>query len=136
VTGARWVQKDVLDAHKDAQLRVYAVWFDMVEGDARDRWPPELLTDRRVVHFWDEERTVGRFFARRTQSEEMENALTPNSNGLGQAVLWDSYLVFGPESRWEDEPGGIRRWGRTINRTRQGLLDAVNALLAAPGGTK
>ena len=130
------MQKDVLDPHKDADLRVYAVWFNMVEGDSRDRWSPELLTDRRVVQFWDEEKTVGRFFAPRTQSEEMENALAPNSSGLGQAVLWDSYLVFGPESRWDEAPGGIRRWGRTILRTRQDLVNAVTALLAAPGGTK
>ena len=130
------MQKDVLDAHKDADLRVYAVWFNMVEGDARDRWSPELLTDKRVVHFWDEEKTVGGFFAPRTQSEEMENTLAPNSSGLGQAVLWDSYLVFGPESKWDNGPSGIRRWGRTIVRTRKDLADAVNVLLAAPGGTK
>ena len=122
--------------HKKADLRVYAVWFNMVEGDARERWSAELLTDKRVVHLWDEQKTVGRFFAPTTQSEEMENALAPNSNGLGQAVLWDSYLVFGPESRWEDRPSGIRRWGRTILRTRKDLADTVNALLAAPAGTK
>ena len=130
------MQKEILDAHKDTNLRVYAVWFNMVEGDARDRWSPELLTDKRVVQFWDEDKTVGRLFAPRTQSEEMENALAPNSSGLGQAVLWDSYLVFGPESRWDDGPSGIRRWGRTILRTRRDLAEAVSAVLAPPGGTK
>jgi len=130
------VQKEILDAHRDSDLRVYAVWFNMVEGDARDRWSPELLTDRRVVHFWDEGKTVGAFFAPRTQSEEMEQALAPNSSGLGQAVLWDSYLVFGPESKWDNGPSGIRRWGRTILRTRNDLGEAVKGLLTAPGVSK
>jgi hypothetical protein len=130
------VQKAVLDAHADADLRVYAVWFNMVEGDSREGWSPKLLTDKRVTHLWDEDRTVGTFFGPRTQTEEMENALAPNSSGLGQAILWDSYLIFGPESRWDEGPSGIRRWGRTILRTQKSLAEAVIDLVGAPAGAK
>ena len=130
------MQKEVLERQPKADLRVYAIWFNMVETDAREKWHFELLPDRRVQHFWDEEKVVGRWFAPRTQSEEMENALEPNASGLGQAVLWDSYLVYGPESRWGDGPSGIRRWGRTVLRTREGLRTAVDALLGASTSTK
>ena len=122
------MQKEILEPRGKADLRVYAVWFNMVEGDDRSRWSRELLTDHRVAHFWDEERVIGRWFAPRTQSEEMEGALAPNSSGLGQPVLWDVYLVFGPESRWDAGPSGVRRWGRTILRTREQLRQAVDAL--------
>ena len=130
------MQKEILEPRANSDLRVYAVWFNMVEGDAREHWRADLLPDRRVAHFWDEERVIGTWFAPRTQSEEMESALAPNSTGLGQAVLWDSYLVFGPESRWDEGPGGIRRWGRTILRTQGQLRDAVDALVTTPPGTK
>ena len=130
------MQKEILEPHAKSDLRVYAVWFNMVEGDAREHWRADLLPDRRVAHFWDEARVIGTWFAPRTQSEEMEKALTANASGLGQPVLWDAYLVFGPESRWDDGPAGIRRWGRTILRTREGLREAVDALLGAATATK
>ena len=130
------MQKEILEPRAKSDLRVYAVWFNMVIGDARERWRADLLPDRRVAHFWDEERVIGTWFAPRTQSEEMEKALTPNANGLGQPVLWDAYLVFGPESRWDDGPSGIRRWGRTIVRTREGLREAVDALLGTSTRSK
>ena len=134
--GARWVQKEILEPRAGlADLRVYAVWFNMVESDARENWPKELLTDPRVTHFWDEARIVGRWFAPRTLTEEMQAALAPNSSGLGQQVLWDCYLVFGPESRWDDGPSGVRRWGRTILRTREHLRQEIDALAGAATGT-
>ena len=126
--GARWVQKEILERHAKADLKIYAVWFNMVETDTRDGWSAELLTDRRVTHYWDEDRVVGTWFAPRMLNEEMENALAPNSIGLGQPILWDAYLVFGPASRWDEGPSEIRRWGRTIVRTREQLREAVDAL--------
>jgi len=53
------VQQDLLERNSDPALRVYAVWFNMYPGDARGKWPAELLTDHRVVHYWDERRLLG-----------------------------------------------------------------------------
>ncbi|MEO6214226.1 MAG: hypothetical protein ABIP65_11420 [Vicinamibacterales bacterium] len=130
------MQKEILEPHAKSDLRVYAVWFNMVDGDSRQRWPADLLTDRRVTHFWDEEKTVGRWFAPRMDTAEMEAARAPDSSGLGQPVLWDAYLVYGPEARWDDEPTALRRWGRTILRTQSHLRDAVTALHGKPAGTR
>jgi len=108
---------------------VYAVWFSMYPTDLRERWPADVLTDSRVVHFWDEPKSVGRWYGERFQ--QIESRVAPGSSGLGGAILWDAYLVYGPESRWEDSPTGLRRWGRTIVRTQEALREAVTELLSA-----
>ena len=104
-------------------MRVYAVWFDMVPGDARSRWPRDLLTDGRVEHFWDEEKTVGTWYARRAAS--LRDQLTPESNWNDADVLWDSYLLYGADARWQDDeaPTGLILWGRTIVAARRSLLE-------------
>jgi len=48
-----------LAKNPSAKLRVYAVWFNMYRGDERSKWPSDLLTDPRVVHFWDEQKVDG-----------------------------------------------------------------------------
>jgi hypothetical protein len=54
----------------------------------------------------------------------------PESTGWrGTPILWDSYLVYGPDARWEDAPTGLRRWGRTILKTQDGLSKAVDDLV-------
>jgi ABC-type multidrug transport system fused ATPase/permease subunit len=48
-----------LSKNADPDLRVYAVWFNMLFGDSRERWDGDGVTDPRVRHFWDEQRLVG-----------------------------------------------------------------------------
>ena len=117
----------MLDKHKDADVRVYAIWFSMFGGETRDDWSADLLTDPRVIHWWDEGKTVGRWYMPRVDA--MRSAMSPQSVGLAGNVLWDAYIVYGPEARWGDQPTGLRRWGRTILRTQEGLRDAFEALL-------
>ena len=116
----------MLNAHKDLDLRVYAVWFSMYPGDERERWPEASLRDRRVRHYWDEKTDVGEWYAARFDS--MRDKLVPGSKGVDPPILWDAYLVYGPESRWEDAPSGLRRWGRTILLTKNELRQEVEAL--------
>jgi hypothetical protein len=99
----------------------------MYPTDRRENWPDDILTDPRVVHYWDEEKVIGRWY--RQRMEEMRGARAPRTVGLAGDVLWDAYLVYGPEARWDEAPTGLRRWGRTILRTQDGLRDAVAALL-------
>jgi hypothetical protein len=127
VNGARWVQEEVLETNPEADLRVYAIWFSMYPTDLRERWPADVLTDPRVVHYWDDARTVGRWYAERTDG--MGDALAPGSTGLGGTILWDAYLVYGPESHWNDAPTDLRRWGRTILAARESLREAVADLV-------
>jgi hypothetical protein len=128
VDGARWVQEDILTKHKDADLEVYAIWFSMYPTDLRERWPAEILTDPRVVHYWDDAKNVGKWYGDRFR--EMESSVAPNSSGLGAPVLWDAYLVYGPEARWDEAPTGLRRWGRTILRTQDALRQSVDDVLS------
>jgi hypothetical protein len=122
VDGARWVQKDLLTPNRDADLRVFVVWFRMYPGDAKSRWPRELLHDRRVVQRWDEPKNAGRWFFDHLSS------LRPSRGGDGvfpQRVdaLWDSYLLFDRSAAWTNMPTGVMSWGYTVIRTRDKLLE-------------
>ena len=101
----------------------------MYPTDHRERWPADILTDSRVVNYWDEGKQVGTFYADRFG--EMESTLVPGSTGLGTPILWDAYLVYGPDARWDDAPTGLRRWGRTILKTQDGLRQSVDDVLHA-----
>jgi hypothetical protein len=120
------VQEEILSKNGNADLEVYAIWFRMYPTDRPETWPADVLTDRRVRHYWDEEKSVGTWYGQRLN--EMESALAPGSVGYRAPVLWDAYLVYGPESRWEDAPTGLRRWGRTILRTKESLLNSITDL--------
>ena len=77
MNGARWVQEDILTKHKDADLKVYAIWFSMYPTDRREAWPADILTDPRVVNIWDELKEIGTFYAERYG--EMESTVVPES---------------------------------------------------------
>jgi hypothetical protein len=117
------VQEELLAKHGDADVRVYAIWFSMYPTDLRERWPADVLTDRRVVHLWDEQKNVGRWYGERER--DIETHVAPDSSGLGQPILWDAYLVYGRASRWDEAPTELLRWGRTILRTKESLHEAA-----------
>lgn len=119
MAGTRWVQKELLEKYPHANLKVYAVWFSMMPKDSRDKWSPNLLTDSRVVHRWDEPKTVGTWFAPRT--EAMRAQLSPESAWGKGDVLWDAYLLYGSDARWDESPSGLIHWGRTIVAGRDTL---------------
>jgi len=111
VAGARWVQTELLDKYRQANLRVYAVWFSMMPADSRAKWPPSLLTDSRVIHRWDAPKTIGRWYA--PQTPEMRAQLSDGSTWSDRDILWDAYLLYAPDAMWNDTPTGLIRWGRT-----------------------
>ncbi len=120
------MQNELLAKHPDAELAVYAFWFDMLDSDSRSRWPKDLLTDRRVTHFWDEKKVVGRWFASH-----------PDYGGLyGGPVLWDAYLLYDRNARWEKAPSDLVSWGFTIVRTRERLEKDLQKLWSASQPSK
>lgn len=134
MAGTRWVQNELLARYPNADVRVYAVWFNMFPGDSRSEWPPDLLTDGRVTHRWDEPKAVGTFFGQ--NKPEMQAQLTPDSNGTGGAILWDSYLLFGANARWDEFPTGLTHWGRTIVAARESLYKAFDRLFGPPAAKR
>ena len=102
-----------------ANLRVYAIWFNMMASDDRSKWPQDRLTDPRVIHRWDEAKTVGTWYGQ--QKSRILPQLTPDSNGTAGDILWDSYLLYAADARWADVPTGLIHWGRTIVAGRETL---------------
>lgn len=127
MNGARWVQQALLAPNKNAQLRVYAVWFNMFPGDAREHWRGDLLTDARVAHYWDEQGSVGRlYFQSLPQIWEKRAADTITPQDL---ALWDAYLLYAPDTQWNDQPPDVVSWGATILLTREKLTRDFNEIL-------
>ncbi len=88
---------ELLQKYPAANLRVYAVWFNMMPNDSRAKWPPTLLTDARVIHRWDEPKALGTWYAPRTAA--MRPQLTPDSRWGNGDVLWDAFFdkLFSPK---------------------------------------
>ena len=123
------MQTQILTKYPGANLRVYAIWFNMFPGDARSKWPPDLLIDPRVTHRWDEAKTVGRWYGQ--QTSHMQRQLTPDSSWNGE-ILWDSYVLYGSDARWDDVPTGVIHWGRTIVAARDTLRADAEKLFHRP----
>src|SRR5262249_44506425 len=85
VGGPPWVQNELLAKYPKANVRAYAVWFNMFPGDARSKWPSNLLTDARVIHRWDEPKAVGLWYAPNTAS--IHGELAPGSRWRDGAIL-------------------------------------------------
>jgi len=54
------------------------------------------------VHFWDEKKKVGRFFAGKD----------PDSDDPD--VVWDAYYLYGPDAEWTTTPGPLLSTGETV----------------------
>ncbi len=98
----------------------------MYPADARSKWRGDLVTDPRVTHRWDEAKVVGTWFGARKSM--LEPRLSPDSQGTGGEILWDSYLLYSEAARWDDMPRGLIRWGRTIVAGRETLRQDVEQL--------
>ncbi len=91
--------------------------------DERSQWDEELLNDPRVTHLWDEERAAGQWFA------------DPNNLGLQYPgrVMWDAFLLFGPEARWDDAPSHLLASGWTVIGNTEQLETTLDTHLAEAG---
>jgi hypothetical protein len=104
------VQKEILEARPQSDLRVYAIYFEMVEDDrgAKSRVDPKtLLSDPRVTSFWDDGKIAGRWFDENV-TKLGERQGDPNR------IEWDSYVLFGPQAQWGEGPPDHVSWGRPL----------------------
>jgi hypothetical protein len=110
VRGTSWVRKNILEKYPDEEITVYAVWFDMIATDRKDRWNPTALNDSRVKHYWDEERSLGKW-------------LTQNMKGIKHLgpIDWDSYYLFDTEATWTDTLNDLKANGTPILDTTEAL---------------
>ena len=111
------MQNEILNRNPSADLRVYVVWFNMFPGDARWRWDGDSMTDSRVMHFWDEQKTVGTWFSANLTERD--------------SPTWDFYALYRYDARDLASPTRI---GGTIISHRDELQAALMPLLAGTTG--
>lgn len=81
----------------------------------------------------DEQKVIGTFFGQ--NRERIVAQLEPNSSWNGE-ILWDAYLLYGRDARWDGFPTGLIHWGRTIVAGRETLLKDITNLVHAPPGKR
>jgi hypothetical protein len=98
----------------------------MYPGDARSKWPAGLLTDPRVLHFWDEHRISGaRYMAHLPALLERR---APETRQPSADVMWDAFYVYPSGDRWRDPVPMPVSWGYPIMVTHQELRSQIDAL--------
>lgn len=118
------MQQEFLETRRDVPLKVYAVWFSMLDGDKRQAFQPELLTDSRVTHLWDEQKVVGRWFAENFEVED-----------FGGPITWDAFFLFGSDAEWANKPSPLLSSGFTIRSKKDDLRQAWDALFQQFGNS-
>jgi hypothetical protein len=118
-TGAEWIQEYVLKRNPKLNIRVYSVWYQMYPGDSPRHFPgaQKRMPDRRVSHFWDQPKDIGRWF---------RTAVPTDYQG---EIQWDAFYLYGADSVWTDTPTSLLTWGRTILKDRKKLTDTIAQLL-------
>ena len=99
----------------------------MYPDDARSTWPSSLLTDPRVVHYWDEPRTIGRLYLSNLPamfSRRVAGTLQPTDD-----ALWDAFFVYAAGDRWQDPVPLPVAWGYPIMPTREELQRQLKVLV-------
>lgn len=109
------MQNDILEQHRQARLRVYALWTNKLFLDSRSAWDGDGLDDHRVVHLWDGKDIAGDWI--RTH--------VPGYQGSD----WDSYLLFGPHAVWTATPHPLLSSGSTVIGSSGQLQAAITPLL-------
>jgi hypothetical protein len=87
-------------------------------SDARSTWDESLMPDPRASHFWDEERVTGIWF-------NEQGYLAAYNLGL----VYDAYILFGPEAKWDSKPSPVVSEGYTIIGMRPQLQEDILPLL-------
>jgi hypothetical protein len=123
VGGAGWIEDYVLRRYPKLPVKVYAVWAEMYPGDSPKAFPAaqKLMPDRRVTHWWDESKNVGRRFY---------DVVPTNTKG---EIQWDAFYLYGEGAVWnEQQPSPLLTWGRTILTDRKKLADKMVELAGPP----
>ena len=88
-------------------MRVYAVWFPVLAGDASATVDSRLLNDRRVTNFWDASRAVSSWFSAHVTDQP--------------GITWDAYFLYGPDATWDSVPAALASSGSPVIGSRDSL---------------
>jgi hypothetical protein len=98
--GAREMHDQVLQKINSHRLKIYVVWTPVLPGDSRKAAAQAVreVADGRAMHFWDEERILGKQFGK----------LLPLPGG--KKFAWDIYLVYDTKTKWNAAPPSPASW--------------------------
>lgn len=108
-----------METFPEAELKVYAIWFDVLAGDDRSKWDSTLLNDERVTELWDTDGELEGWFPR--QDEYSDVVRSP--------LAWDIFFLYGGDATWEDVPLPLVESGSTIIGSRRNLKEGVLSLI-------
>ena len=113
------MQSELLKANQSQNLRVYVIWFSMLPTDARSRWnwSGGILDDPRVLHYWDEKKKAGRFYAGKDPETDDPD------------VVWDTFYLYGSDARWLDKPDRELATGASVRSEFESLKNTLLPLL-------
>jgi hypothetical protein len=95
------VDQSVLKANQRLDLRVFAVWEQVLNGDGQAE-PPNVLIDARVTHIFDEV-AIGQWFGARDSTLH-----------AGGGLAWDAFMLFDDEATFATLADHLEAHGRTI----------------------
>jgi hypothetical protein len=89
----------MLDQHRDAKVRVFAVWEPILSTDwsAPSSFALDRLSDGRVRQFWDKEHSLAKVMA------YSHNAQTKPKCCTRSGILWDLIAVYPTGAVWSDQ---------------------------------
>jgi hypothetical protein len=124
------VRENVLDANKDLDIRVLAVWLPVLGSDTRESATKvtAVLADPRVEQFYDPGAKTGRWF-KTNVVDDIKRLQTRRVFGGG--ITWDAFFLYGPKAKWTKAPKPHLSAGATIMRESEILATAIKKL---PGG--
>jgi len=94
-------------------MNVYAIWFDVLAGDARSKWDSTLMNDARVTELWDAAGELGNWFPQQDEYSEIVHG----------PLAWDIFFLYGEDATWEDVPLPLVESGSTIIASPDKLKD-------------
>ena len=106
-----------MDENPEANTQVYAVWFNMLPNEARQRVVLNLIPDLKTTQLSDEQRLAGRFFA--------EN----EGSNFGQ-IAYDVHYMYCMGAEWDLTPAPLASSESTILGKKDQLRDDINGLLS------
>lgn len=93
------------------------VWLNLLPGDSRTFVDLKLLNDRRVTNYWDDRKLTGDWFGQHVTNEG--------------GTVWDAYFLYGPQARWDQQPGPLVSSGRPVIGAADQLQQSIDPLLHA-----
>ncbi len=108
-----------MEAFPEAELKVYAIWFDVLAGDDRSKWDPTLLNDARVTELWDADGELGNWFPRQDEYSDIVHG----------PLAWDIFFLYGGDATWDRVPQPLVESGSTVIGSREKLRESILPLI-------